>query len=289
MQKKYNVSVQYNQNKNPSFFAGPSCIFMSPESLEHDVLTCFYSTFYPTEIQSRSFDPENDFEEIPEFFKALFESTDSPCPNYVNAVTDNNKRKAFIILNTQCVFTLKFDFQNFFYGKKNDNIDKYCSLDASFYRNKLIYFSQTHEYVFISSLYGSKNVPINIYNEDFSLKEKGYFEAPGVYVINSFSSFWNGVNYSLIYDNNDANNPSINIGDVTNLIPGDNVETTTTPTSPSTSITTESTKKNIKCKSENSESSKYNLCLQCDDEQGYFSAEFIDILNQINLSYSSKN
>ena len=280
MQKKYNVSVQYNQNKNPSMLAGPSCMFMSPESYDHDVLTCFYSTFYPTEIQSRSFDPDNDFEEIPEFFKAFFESTDSPCPNYVNAVTDDNKRKAFIILNTQCVFILNFDFQNFFYGKKNDNIDKYCSLDTSFYRNKLIYFSQTHEYVFISSLYGNPNVPINIYNEDFSLKEKGYFEAPGVYGINSFSSFWNGVNYSLIYDNNNADNPSITIGEVTNLRPGDNVETTTptstVPAMPSTSLTTESIKKNIKCKTENSESIMYNLCTECDNEQGYFSAEFLD-------------
>ena len=280
MQKKYNVSVQYNQNKNPSMFAGPSCMFMSPQSYDHDVLTCFYSTFYPTEIQSRSFDPDNNFEEIPEFFKAFFESTDSPCPNYVNAVTDDNKRKAFIILNTQCVFILNFDFQNFFYGKKNDNIDKYCSLDTSFYRNKLIYFSQTHEYVFISSLYGNPNVPINIYNEDFSLKEKGYFEAPGVYGINSFSSFWNGVNYSLIYDNNNADNPSITIGEVTNLRPGDNVETTTptstVPAMPSTSLTTESIKKNIKCKTENSESIMYNLCTECDNEQGYFSAEFLD-------------
>lgn len=286
-QNKYNVSVQYNQNKNPGKFAGPSCLFMTPQSFGHDVLTCFYSTFYPTEIHSRSFDPENNFEEIPEYFVPFFQNEDSPFPNYVNAVTDTNKQKAFIILNTQCVFTINFDFQNFFYGYKNDNIDKYCSFDANFYRNKMIYFSQTHEYVFISSLYGGPRVPINIYNEDFSLKKKGYFNVQeGIYGINGISSFWNGVNYSLVFDNGNSNSPLITINEITNLIPGDNEETTTTPSTttptptnpviPSTSKTTQSVIKNIKCKEENSESSKYNLCTECDNQQEYFPAEFID-------------
>ena len=281
MIKRLKVTVQINNNNNIGNAAGLSCLFMSHPSYDHDILVCFYATYYPTEIHSRSFDPNNGFEELTEYFKYYSEDYSTPFPNYVKAVTNPNKQKALILLNSQCLYTMTFDFNNFFSEFKNENVDKYCNLDASFYRNKIIYFTESHEYIFISSLYGSPRVPIIIFNEDFTLKQKGYFQAgQNIYAIYAMSSFWNGENYTLIFDNgNSPENAFLTIANLTTLEPGDNVETPTTTiqtTLPTSQTTQPSITKNEKCKRETSESSDYDLCIECNTDKGYFSAEFSD-------------
>lgn len=92
-----------------------SCLFITDQSLNKDLLTCFYHASYPYEIQSRVFDPD-DFEEKTEYFKELQYDYQ---PSYLNAITNNSKQKAFIILIIGCIYKLSFDFNNFFSSVKN--------------------------------------------------------------------------------------------------------------------------------------------------------------------------
>ena len=110
--KNINAKVQ---NYNANSLGGLSCLFITEQSLNKDLLTCFYHASYPYEIQSRVFDPD-DFEEKTEYFKELQYDAQSV---HLNAITNNSKQKAFIILIIGCIYKLSFDFNNFFSSVKN--------------------------------------------------------------------------------------------------------------------------------------------------------------------------
>ena len=259
------VGQQYNYQA--SYLSGGSCTFLLTSS-EYNILVCFYAFFYPTEIHSRAFDPSNDFEEITEYYKTFYENDNVNFYYYLSVFGNSENNKAFIILNNGDLFSLIYDFDNFFFNKIKLGTEEFSGFNWDFNRNQFTYFTQTNEFTFISSKPGNPQITIMIFNNDFTLKEFGFFyTVEDVYGINTASCYYNGVNYGMVYDDYkddyDASKKPILSGIIENLNPVPNEAH-------------ETFIKNIKCKTANYESSQKDLCTECDNDNGYYSVEYPD-------------
>ena len=80
---------------------GVYCLLLSPLStlnINNDLLTCFGGIHSTSNIFSRTFDPENDFDEIVELKSFERNEIMDYCISYIEAKTNNNKKKYFSIL-----------------------------------------------------------------------------------------------------------------------------------------------------------------------------------------------
>ena len=168
------VSVILNNSQGaPNSISGGSCLFLL--SSNKDILVCFYSVDFPIEFQSRAFDPQNEFEEIDEYAKYIFEGYSSRTTDFLIAKTNKDKEKAFILmLKGNKLYKMIFDF-NGFSEQKEVIIEENLSFSIDFYKNRLVYFEQTEEFVYVSNTYAVPQIPLAIFNNDFTLKEKGKY------------------------------------------------------------------------------------------------------------------
>ena len=285
--KEVSVIINYTQAA-PNSISGGSCLFLLYSN--KDILVCFYSVFYPTEFQSRAFDPQNEFEEIDEYAKYSFQGYNSPIADFLIAKTNKDKEKAFILtLRGNILYKMIFDF-NDFPEQEQVIIEENLSFSTDFYKNRLVYFQQTEEFVYVSNTYAIPRIPVAIFNDDFTLKEKCKYQitTPNVWGVYTSTPFYKEENYFLIFD--DKNNKNVHYESITGLEPAETeeVEIPTTeveiPTTeieiPTTEIpeprVTTSFAKNIKCKTATEESARYDLCTECDNDNGYFSVEYSD-------------
>ena len=290
----FDVRVQAS-NSEPSKLEGVTCLLIL-DSTNNEVLTCFYACHFPVEIQSRSFDPNNNFNEITGMFKYIsFDSNEySSIPPFISAVTNLEKNKVLICFVFSSHNWLSFDFENNFSNvTNNDN-----SGILGFYPyNEMIYFQQTHEIAIISKI-NSCTAYVLIFNDNFSLKNKGTFKPDGCYNSNFFSIYYNGINYVIVTDSTNSNDnnlfnmslidfdpiiidDSVDISTENILISSSNVleEDDTSSTSDLEEDNTtpiENYSNNIKCYTSTRESSLYNLCTYCNNEKGYFQVETSD-------------
>ena len=198
--------VSQKTNFDPTYLNGGSCIFLFSSSYGYNILLCFYASSYPVEIQVRAFDPNNNFDEINELCNYFDNEGNMDFPDYLSVLENSEKNKAFIIFNSRTAYSLIYDFANNFTNFIKLGTDEYNNLDSLFYRNKFTYYTQTNEYCFVSSLYGIPKIPFMFFNNDFTLKGIGMFQTVSdVYGINTASSYYNGRNYSIIYDDNRVN------------------------------------------------------------------------------------
>ena len=296
MEKNVDSKV-YSNGADPYLILGPSCYFLSISTYDHDVFVCSYAIFGPLEIQAKVFDPNNNFGEIEEYFKysALEDAS------YFNSITNKDKRKLFnIILVGSTPYSLIYDFNSFSVPKRltEEQNENKAFLN---YKNRLVYFKETDEFIFVSNRWGNPPIPLIILNGDFSVKEYGDFNvAEGVYQINTACPLYDGEDYYLIYDNQNF----IFYGKIGNLIrvePEENetpepepIETTilettilettilettilvTTLIETTLPTTLPSFTKDIKCKTATYESASYNLCTECNNDNGYYSAQYSD-------------
>ena len=66
-----------------------------------------------------------------------------------------------------------------------------------------MYFPYAQEFVFLTSYYGNRPIPLMIFDNDFFLKESGDFSVnENVYTMFTASAFYNEETLFLIYDNN---------------------------------------------------------------------------------------
>ena len=319
MEKNVDVlveSIQYN----PSSILGPSCHFLSISSFEHDVFACSYAALFPpNEVQTKVFDPEEGFIEIENNFKyVVVEGL-----TYFNAISNKDKDKLFIIiLIGNNPYSLIYDFNSLSAPKKLNN-EENNNFAFTFYRNRLFYFKEKDEFIFVSNRWGNRNIPLIKFNGDFSVKEYGDFTAAeNVYTVNTACPLYDGEDYYLIYDNTFT----LYYGKIENLIIPEPeeivteapvpvpiettiikttipepiettiikttipepIETTiiktTIPEPIETTIiettipetTLPSFTKNIKCKTATYESASYDLCTECDNDNGYYSVHYSD-------------
>ena len=291
------VSVSINQEwPNLSAITGPSCLFLSISSFDHNLLVCFYALNQPYEIQSKTFDPSNDFEELTQFFKYYIDDLKAGFPLYLTALTNNLRIKAFIFLvrGDSCAYSLIFDLENLFYLHKKEDI--VCEIEPQYYRIKFAYFQSSESFIFIGVRWGANPpIPIMTLNNNFDERKISNFLPENVYGINSCSSFYDGSNYILVYDDaNSENSNNIFLGGITlTPVEASSVQTTEVETSSPQTNAAETTEvetsspqtnavetteisfvKNIKCKEASLESSYYDLCTECDNDKGYYEAEF---------------
>ena len=282
LSKRVNVSIKGSSFQYLESITGPSCLFLSSSSFNYNLLVCFYALNQPSEIQSRVFDPCNNFEELTQFFTYYIDDLTTNFPLYLSALTNNHKIKAFIFsIRNNCAYSLIFDLENLFYSHKKEDIGN-CQIEPKYYRVKFTYFQNSESFIFIGVRWGA-NPPIPIMNIDNDFNERktaNIYLAENVFSINSCSSFYDGNNYILIYDDsNSGNSNNIFFGEIT-------VNTMETASPHTNEVETSSLKtkiietnegyviKNIKCKEETFESSNYDLCTECDNDNGYYEVEF---------------
>ena len=168
----YNIYVKYFESTNvlSTKIIGINCLFTANSIRDYDILTCFYSTYYPTEIHEKSFDPNNDFEEITELFQYFYLSAEFPLMYSISAMTSLDKQKIIIICVCEQSFWITFNFNDFFSEAKYI-FDDNSKLVLSTYNSKLYYFRHTNEYLFSSTFSSCTNL-VMIFNNDFTLKEQ---------------------------------------------------------------------------------------------------------------------
>ena len=215
--KKIFNAIVVGKDYDPLNIVGGTCIILLDYS-NNDLLTCFYSIMHPVQFHSRSFDPNNDFNELTDkstYFNATeFESS----PPYISAITNSDKRKALIYaVNNGYSYWQTFDFYNSFSSLSNNSMD---NINILYPKHKMYYFRQSHEFVLLSQSYYC-NIFITVFNNNFTLKTTNNFLPDNCYVSYFSTIFYNGNYYFIVNDNQDGNilHLAINnsyLGDVTN-------------------------------------------------------------------------
>ena len=230
---KFDINTKINQQENKKVFnafvqetndkaddiAGGTCIILL-DSSNNDLLTCFYSIKFPVEIQSHSFDPNDNFKEITN--KIAYYSTGSEfetTPRYIFGITNLDKQKALIyVVNNGFSYWQTFDFNNGFSSLSKNAMNQ---IIIQYPNHKMFYFRQNHEFVLVSQGSSCK-VYITVFNNDFTLKKVTDIIPQSNCYDSYFSTiFYNGNYYFIV---NDSKNPqddkfminSMDLGNITN-------------------------------------------------------------------------
>ena len=218
--KTYQIYAQYSKYSyiNPNSIIGISCLFMSTSKMEHDILTCFYSIYYPTEIQTKSFDPNNDFNELTELFYCDYKGDDFPFLYYISAVTNQDKKKALLFGLSEKSFWMTFSFDEYFSEHRELFNDSSLYLQKIYDKTRIYYFRQTNEFLFSSSTINRCQNYLMIFNNNYTLKCQGFSPTPDdCYNSFSHSAFFDGTYYNLVIDNANTYDPKIYIFPLKNL------------------------------------------------------------------------
>ena len=274
-----NITVE---NANEIF--GLNCIFMTPltsSNINYDILTCFYN--YVKMIYTSSFDPKNNFEKLDSFDYSK-EVTSVSFVNYIGGIANNLKTKALVYMiggESGKPLWMTFDFQNLFSEEETGSLSEALSNEP--FLNKIKYFKQSNQFITLSKNFDC-HIYFMIYDNDFNAIGRKIFTVESCYNSKSFDIFFNGDNYTIVLDNQDGNVLIQEIIDIeilkvdikTNAFKGD--ETSSYSIRVINEVTEnqnseENVSFNIKCKKSTVESSEYNLCTECNNEQGYFEVD----------------
>ena len=82
-------------------------------SENNNILVCFYALSFPREIQTKSFNINDNLEEYNEYFD-YYSCQDASfyTPKYISAATNDNKEEAFIYFVNANAYKMTFDFIN---------------------------------------------------------------------------------------------------------------------------------------------------------------------------------
>ena len=270
-------TTHMGSSQTPTFFIGVNCILMlSP--LNNDTLVCFYSVSYPPEIQVRSFNPNNDFEELNDYFD-YYTTSLTESFYYINGITNEEKKKALIFYHNGYPYEMTFDFEN---GLSEPNIILENGDFAKTYTfHKLFFFKFTQEFVIASRIYrGDCKIYLIIYYSNFTIKIQDYVNPDSqCSSTSSFSAFLNGNSYSVAVNNDHVS--KIAFTKATELGIVENVQGPINEYNIYYNDNTDNNNNikiidNNKCKTSSSESISYNLCTLCNTEKGYYPVQVND-------------
>ena len=217
--KTIEIRVIHN-NVIPYFFTGVSCLFLPHSSQDNNILTCFYAVSFGIEIQSKSFDPKNNFEEINELFYYSYFSEQTSHINYISIVPNENKQKIFIFYLASIPYYLTFDFEKKFSKPISIQIEEEYNIMNQYYYTRTFYFSQTDEIICALSYNFNCKKLIIVFNRDFTFKSMSVIIHNGeIICFNSFAYgiFFDGANYNIIYDKGIPAEPFTFINKITDL------------------------------------------------------------------------
>ena len=166
--------------------SGPSCIFISPAVLVREILACFYAIRYPIEVQIRAFDPDDNFNELTEYFRyTVLTLSNFYFSTYLSAVIDENKEKVHIFMVESSAYIMDFDYSNSFSEPLRFTEHSY---QDSYRANKLYYLRQTHEYVFAALTLTCCKIYIVHFSSNLEVKYEGEISpSESCYGTNTFS------------------------------------------------------------------------------------------------------
>ena len=207
-------------NNNPSYLEGVSCLILTHPSLNYNILTCFYGVSYVIEIQSKSFDLNNNLEEISDLFYYCYDLEQTGNIQYISVVPNENKQKVFIFYFSTIPYYLTFDFEKKFSKPISLFEQPDFSIRYGYYFSRTFYFSQTNEIICVLSYNERCKKLIIVFNSDFTLKNKvDMLPSESSYCYNTFSFgvFFDGINYNIVYDNGVPVDSFIFINEITDL------------------------------------------------------------------------
>jgi hypothetical protein len=143
------MTVKTNEGGNVDSVSGVTCLFLNNPDYG-EILTCFYSTNYYSEIQTRSFNCNNNLEEYSNLY---INYTDRSVINglaaYISAITDKKKEKAIIYIVFNGVsYWMTFDFKNHFsFPSIMNKPSQYSILGINSF-HKLYFFEELEEFIF---------------------------------------------------------------------------------------------------------------------------------------------
>ena len=178
---------------------GLSCISMSHPKINSDFLTCFYFVYFPLKIKVKTFDINNNFEQLKNFSNYLnlikFGNI-----SYISTLTNEEKQKALIYFgNKNNNYLITFDYVNSF--SKPKQIINNSSNKIKLFYHKIFYVRQTNEFFLIFTTSDKCKIYFIIFNDDLNLRKQSFFNLEKCYHNFSFFIFYNEAFHTIIYDN----------------------------------------------------------------------------------------
>ena len=214
--KEIECIVESTQS-TPLQISGVNCVFLYHTSLNKDLLVCFNGVFSPPEIQSRLFDPTNNFEELMDLheYYAISIGGNFVMPTYIYAMLNGEKNKIVIFFADSLPYYITYDYDNSF--GEPVLLSDYDRFQRNFYYYKAYYLRQTHEFILATMIRVNCEVYIIVFNSDLSIKNFQLINPDlSCYNLNVFSVFFNDGYYRLAVDEK-YNDPRIIIYKVTDL------------------------------------------------------------------------
>jgi hypothetical protein len=185
-------------------------------NINHDLITCFYISTSNPFIKTISFDPEDNFTQIPSTVFNASGSFIQYAPIFINGVTNKDKKKAIVyIIFANNFYSMNFDFTNGFSTLHLENNDQY-QIQITTSLTKMIYFEETNEFVIASAVINSCKLLIIKYNNEYKMIEKGILDYtnPPCYFTTCFSIIYNGNDYMAL---NDGETPESLLQSINNI------------------------------------------------------------------------
>ena len=194
----------YQENGNINYnLVGLSCLFLSYNS--NDLLTCFTIEAYPHVLYTITLDPENSFTEMTNFRDYKINDNMRQNLPFLYAKANQNKDNAIIyVVNNYYPFWASFNYTNKFSSIVPEDLGNHTHLAPEPYKHQIFFFSQTNEFVVISSFWSGEgednkqacNRFIMVFHDNCRMSYKGILYFPQEKTCEYHNS------YTIIYNNN---------------------------------------------------------------------------------------
>ena len=204
--------MKSHQGNNAQGVKGINCLIMPPLTtfeIDNDLLTCFGGVSWEPGIFSMTFNPENNFEEIESLRAYALHSTFNSIPTALAKTTKKKQKVLLYIICDAYPYWATFDYTNKFSTIYKEYINIPGSNDQlviDYFNHKILYFTQTSEFMLISRLGDACKMFIIVFKNNFNIDYKGYvditYEKDHCAHIQSFCIYYNNnkKNYTILAD-----------------------------------------------------------------------------------------
>ena len=176
----------YNEDGNECYknLNGLYCFFMSPlesSGINNDLLTCIANQADPHVFLSVTFDPSNNYNEIRDLRDHMSHISIKHNYTYFYAKANDYKEKILIyVISDYHPFLATFDYTDKFSYLVPEALGNHPQLAPEKYKHKIFFFSQTNDFVIISTFADPEfcNKYIMVFYDDCRLKYKGILYFP---------------------------------------------------------------------------------------------------------------
>ena len=237
---------------------GVSCLFMKNNIKNEDIFTCVLGVAFPAELIVKTFILKNDIFEEKNNYNYLISQNEIKNFHLVTAIPNRYKDSSIIYFyKNKILSSTHFNLDKGF--SKSNLVTNKVDLSEEFWKKEAEKMHETKESVFSSRLYWAYCKSYLIFlNSNFTLVNKGFISHDNSCAnLLSYSNFFKENQFSLTVDN--INNDKILVQKKRKL-----------QTSSNNIITVPQKCKQDPSNGYNDESISFNLCLLCDNDNGYY-------------------